>query len=95
MLHAFLSRWAPIRVPTVCVAATLLFAAPVASRAVNYYVNDNSTVGDVYCGVVGSDANSGMATNLPKLTITNLRASYTLGRVTSSTWIRASTRTTP
>ena len=29
--------------------------------ATNWYVNDNSTTGDIYCSAVGNDANAGTA----------------------------------
>jgi len=44
----------------------------------DYYVNDNSTVGDVYTSVIGSDAANGQTTGSPKLTITNLLSTYNL-----------------
>ncbi|MBU1694035.1 MAG: right-handed parallel beta-helix repeat-containing protein [Verrucomicrobia bacterium] len=43
-----------------------------------YYLNDTGIVGDVYCSVGGNDSNSGLSNNAPKLTLTNLLATYTL-----------------
>jgi len=57
-------------------ALPLLYSAE--AQAVVYYVNDGNTTNDVWTSVVGSDANSGLATNLPKRTITNLVATYNL-----------------
>ena len=37
--------------------------------AVKWYVNDNSTTGDVFCTAVGSAANSGATANLPKASL--------------------------
>lgn len=42
---------------------------PAAARAATWYVNDTSLVGDVYCSIIGDDANSGMAGDSPLLTI--------------------------
>jgi len=42
----------------------------------NYYVNDNSRTGDVYCSVVGNNANNGKTTSTPKLTLYNLWTTY-------------------
>ena len=44
------------------------------ARAATYYLNDGATNGDVYCTVVGSDANDGNAPGTPMLTLTNLLA---------------------
>ena len=49
----------------------LLGASPWAWSA-TYYINDGSKDGDVYTSEPGNDINSGMATNLPKLTLANL-----------------------
>jgi|GEM_PF-799510 len=45
------------------------------SRATNYYVNDNSLTGDIYCTAVGNTANSGLSASQPKR---NLRDIWTL-----------------
>lgn len=34
-----------------------------------YYVNDNSTSGDVFCSAVGNDSNNGSSASTPKLTL--------------------------
>lgn len=54
--------------------------APFALRntALNFYVNDTSTVGDVYCSVIGSDANDGVQPSTPKLTLQALLAAHDL-----------------
>jgi hypothetical protein len=44
-------------------------------KATNYYVNDNSTVGDIYCTAVGSSSNSGTSASTPKR---NLRDIWSL-----------------
>lgn len=46
--------------------------------ATNYYVNDNSTVGDVFTTAVGDNANNGTDPSTPKATLTNVLSSYTL-----------------
>ncbi|HMP72845.1 MAG TPA: right-handed parallel beta-helix repeat-containing protein [Kiritimatiellia bacterium] len=45
-----------------------------------FYINDLSTVGDVYTTSPGSDAQDGLSPATPKLTVTNLLANYTLGK---------------
>ncbi len=44
----------------------------------HFYVNDDSTVGDVYCTAVGSAANSGVSSNSPMLDLNALLAKYDL-----------------
>lgn len=60
--------------------ATLCCAVlqPAASLAATYYLNDGNVAGDVYTTAAGSDANSGLSNSAPKLTLTNLLASYSL-----------------
>ena len=47
--------------------------------AYNFYVNDTSTVGDVYCTAIGSDANLGVSPGSPMLTLHTLINTYKLG----------------
>lgn len=58
----------------------LFFSLSVSASALstNYYVNDNSTVGDVFCTAVGNNANSGTDPSTPKATLTNVLSSYTI-----------------
>lgn len=44
--------------------------------ATNYYVNDASTAGDLFCSAVGNNGNSGTSSSAPKATLTNLLATY-------------------
>lgn len=44
-------------------------------QATNYYVNDTSTIGDVYTNAMGNDANDGKSPKSPKI---NLLAAYTM-----------------
>lgn len=44
-----------------------------------YYVNDDTTDGDIYCGAVGDDANNGLSTNTPKATVSDVLNDYRLG----------------
>jgi len=44
------------------------------SSAADYYVNDGSTSGDVYCSGAGSDATGGGSAGAPYASITNLLA---------------------
>lgn len=43
-----------------------------------YYINNTSTNGDVFTTAIGSDANDGLTAATPKLTLTNLLATYTM-----------------
>ena len=47
-------------------------------NATNYYVNDNSTTGDLYCTAVGASANNGTSKSTPKQTLTQINTAYTL-----------------
>lgn len=42
----------------------------------NFYVNDASLTGDIYCSVVGNISNSGKSPNSPKLTLDDLLTTY-------------------
>ncbi len=44
----------------------------------NYYINDRSTTGDIWCSVIGDDSNSGSSPSHPKFTLTNLLHTYNL-----------------
>lgn len=46
--------------------------------AIYYYVNDNSTVGDVYTTAVGNDGNDGISPSAPKASIQSVIDSYAL-----------------
>lgn len=46
------------------------------SWAVNYYVNDNSTSGDVYSTAIGATANNGLTTSTPKASLTEIWNTY-------------------
>ena len=46
---------------------------------VEYYVNDGSVNGDVYCTAAGNDANTGMTPDRPMATVNELLAKYALG----------------
>ena len=55
-----------------------ILAASFAARAANYYVNDASTNGDVFCSAAGGLANSGTASNAPKASLNDVLATYVL-----------------
>lgn len=59
-----------------CSGLILLLSSRVSGTV--YYVNDDSTSGDLWCTQVGNDGNSGLATNLPKRNICSIFNSYTL-----------------
>ena len=44
----------------------------------NYYVNDNSITGDVFCTAIGDAANLGTSSNTPQLTIQYIVDNYDL-----------------
>ncbi|MDD4737285.1 MAG: hypothetical protein PHP44_14405, partial [Kiritimatiellae bacterium] len=56
----------------------LLLARGPALYAADYFVNDTSTNGDVYCTAIGNDAHAGTNAAAPKLTIANLLAQVDL-----------------
>jgi len=49
--------------------------------ATNYYVNDGSIVGDIYCTAVGSSSNTGLSPSSPKATLSSLISSLQSGDV--------------
>ena len=49
---------------------------PLASKATNYYVNNNSTSGDVFCTAIGNNANAGTSSSAPKATLANVLSTY-------------------
>lgn len=55
---------------------TLFLSIVLKSYAANYYVNDASVTGDIYCTTIGSNSNSGTNVNSPKATLTNLLSTY-------------------
>ena len=57
----------------------LFLAFGAVATAADYYVNDGSTVGDVYTTAVGSAANDGLTPATPKASLQNLINAYTLG----------------
>ncbi len=44
--------------------------------ATNYFVNDNSISGDIFCLAVGNNTNNGTSSSTPKLTLKNLINTY-------------------
>ena len=61
------------------VAGLMLGYPQPVKAATSYYVNDDSTAGDVYCTAVGDDANDGMSATTPKRTIQAIINVYDLG----------------
>jgi hypothetical protein len=61
-------------VPLLLLFFLSVFITPI--FATNYYVNDNSTVGDRWCSAVGNDANNGTAVGTPKLTLASVLSTY-------------------
>jgi len=60
------------------VAGLMLGYPQPVKAATNYYVNDDSTIGDVYCSAVGDDAKDGMSAATPKPTIQAIIDAYGL-----------------
>jgi hypothetical protein len=56
----------------------LLISLIISSQAfsVNYYVNDNSTTGDVFCTAVSAPSNSGLSPAIPMETLTDVWNTY-------------------
>lgn len=54
----------------------LILFSSLHSLATNYYVNNGSTSGDVYCSAVGNDGNAGTSANAPKATFTAIWTAY-------------------
>ncbi|MCO6401215.1 MAG: right-handed parallel beta-helix repeat-containing protein [Verrucomicrobia bacterium] len=66
------------RVAVWTLLATWFAFAPGVGWGATYYLNDRSATGDVYTTAIGDDANSGLSNSAPKLTMTNLLATYSL-----------------
>ena len=66
-----------MKVPAYILAAFLVITAP--AHGANYYVNDGSTNGDVYCTAVGNDTNAGTSPSTPKATIQRVIDLFDLG----------------
>ena len=56
----------------------------------NYYVNDDTTVGDQYCSAIGNDANDGLTPATPKRSVQIIIDRYTL-KAGDTVWIDAGT----
>ena len=61
---------------SVVVLAVLIVSCCRYASAVNYYVNDISTAGDVWCTAIGSVTNSGTSSNAPALHIQDILDDY-------------------
>ncbi len=59
-------------------AASLLPYPQPVRAATDYYVNDGSTAGDIYCTAGGDDANNGTSSTTPKRTIQAIIDTYDL-----------------
>tara|TARA_B100000508_G_scaffold11104_1_gene7851 strand:+ start:25236 stop:27143 length:1908 start_codon:yes stop_codon:yes gene_type:complete len=61
-------------VKAVLIAIVLCFSS--FSRATDYYVNDSSTSGDVFCTSVGNNSNDGLSPSTPKESLTSVLNTY-------------------
>jgi len=57
----------------------LIICFPIHIGATSYYINDLGNSGDVFTTSIGSNTNSGLTPSTPKLSLTNLFATYSLG----------------
>lgn len=64
--------------PSFRIGILVVFFASISltSWSVNYYVNDNSTSGDVHTSATGNNANSGLTAALPKASLTAIWTTY-------------------
>ena len=53
-------------------------ALALSAGATSYYVNDSSTLGDVFCSAVGAPGNSGTVSNSPKPSLQDVLSAYAL-----------------
>ncbi len=56
--------------------ALIIFTANTSVKATNYYVNDNTISGDVFCTVIGATGNNGLSPSTPKLSLKALLTTY-------------------
>ncbi len=66
-------------IKSILFSLTLLLFSSV--KATNYYVNNNSTLGDVFTSAVGNNVNTGLTSALPKATVSNVLTTYGAGMV--------------
>lgn len=60
------------------ISILFLIITALSANSTNYYVNNNSTTGDVYCTAVGNSANNGTSPSTPKALISQVLTSYSL-----------------
>ncbi len=58
------------------VVAALFLGVSLTGWSVNYYVNDNSSTGDVHTTALGNNANSGLTAALPKASLSEIWNTY-------------------
>ena len=75
---SFNARWRVVAEDGSPAADTNNLAFPLRNNATNFYVNDANGVGDIYCSATGSVANTGLATNSPRLTLQSILDDYDL-----------------
>lgn len=46
------------------------------ANSTNYYVNNSSLSGDIYCTAIGNNSNNGLTPSMPKATLTNVLSTY-------------------
>ncbi|NCA81758.1 MAG: hypothetical protein EOM72_03315 [Opitutae bacterium] len=75
---SFNARWRVVAEDGSSAAHTNNLAFPLRNHATNFYVNDANGEGDIYCSATGSVANTGLATNSPRLTLQSILDDYDL-----------------
>ena len=79
------SNFVRLKKNILCLSVCVFFGNSV--FATNYFVNDASTVGDVYSTAAGNNGNNGLSAATPKATFTNLLSTYS-GVLTSGDVIK-------
>jgi len=81
----------PLYGPYFAWGADLLVYVPAGdSPTENYYVNDESRQGDLYCSALGNDANDGLTPGTPKRSVQEIIDTYTL-QAGDTVWIDSGT----
>lgn len=73
---ALFGRWRVVYEPNPALLASNAVNFEFRNGPFQYYVNDASTNGDVYCTAPGNDSNLGTTPGAPKASLTNLLATY-------------------
>ena len=75
---SFTARWRVVAEDGSGVSDGISSSFSLRNQPANFYVNDGSRVGDLYCSVTGRSTYSGLATNLPKQNLQQILDAYDL-----------------